>query len=937
MKYILVEEYFSSALFQNTVIHYFNTVLAKIIQENTLLDAKGKFVVKGELKRDYYDMPYHTHILSGLIPSLFIYEQFMISNGSIELKEAEIYLKVFILGYTFHDSNKLFDTKDLETAIEALEKRIYHYDVLAFFPEFEKYKTNVYFLNLSDENRTSIIANKYRITLNPRHIKEHLGLLCKFADGLASSQNLESVESFYKDVARCLKQLEKATPLVNMPVSYIQLRENPYTLLSQRVLQSARKVLARHDKEVVFTTRDGLIYFGEEIGKAEYQEILSLFQDRGASIKHLELTKVDAQKCTFDFIGTKEFNQEILEDIIDNLKDKFLALSPNGSEKITNYEGFIDFTTQFIQAYHLPILIKNQEGKLYLNFVETISEERLEAFVTIFCLNKIKWLNSKTSKLWKQDLNGWIKKDRPLPISFSFSQDETKHEFKTTFAIIDYIKLNTKSASHLLKTYLNFIKSYIPLVEYDDEELEEYIEKLKEEALSTFESKSKTNNTAQLFFEKYFSFRGELGIEFLSHYEPSIPEKNKMCAFTGGIGLVPYKEGVAFGMKARGFSSRTLSTLRNNTSHISELFAEENKLRKSNAAFPNDANLVVYIDFFESQLGINRDILAACVQAKNIANYLENNDYVVFNKNAKFQYNLDNLEFTKLSPGIEPAFYLIRKYLLMIKTLGLRAYITGIMSPYIAHKEVFRFENAPRFARQLGWHSVRLSEVEQVLEEIKLVLLFGKKKVEGNILKIATTRRAYFRLYNELKPTDKKKVFDKLMTFINNNQNKFRGMTTIQKLVNIAVQIEQDASSGAKETWLIRTALDFIRTNFKEGLGKEDTIEQIAGAIYRKLRLSGGETTIIEHFARAVYEELFEKQWKGKILNLNREKDWIYQFAFVFQKTHQERLDQNTARKIKRELEEKKLPITLKNIANHIGKKREKYAPKYLRILQDKT
>jgi len=170
MKYVILEDFFSTSLFQDTVSKYFDTVFAKVVQGNTLLDAKGKFVKDGEVKADYYDMPYHTHILSGLIPSLFIYEKFIKERGDIEKEEEIIYLKVFILGYTFHDSNKLFGTETLEVAIEALEKRIYEYDVLDFFPEFEKYKNNVFFLNLSDEDRTSIQANKYPMNLNPRRI-----------------------------------------------------------------------------------------------------------------------------------------------------------------------------------------------------------------------------------------------------------------------------------------------------------------------------------------------------------------------------------------------------------------------------------------------------------------------------------------------------------------------------------------------------------------------------------------------------------------------------------------------------------------------------------------------------------------------------------------------------------------------------------------------
>lgn len=932
MKYQLIENYFQTALFQEGVQHYFDTVLGKVIEQHTLLDAKGKFIKDGRLWKDYYDMPYHTHILIGLIPSLAIYEKFLQESSWIDSAESEIYLKVFILGYTFHDSNKLFDTDTLEQAIEGLEQRIYQYDVLSFFPEFEQYKDNVYFLNLSDEDRTSVLANKYKITLDSKHIKEDLGLLCKFADGLASSQKLDNVAELYKDTARCVKLLaaQSANLAKTLTVSYVQIRDNPYILLSQNMLRATRKVLYANDKQVLFATRNGFVFFGNDLDQEEYAQTLKVIQNRGGDIKHLELTKVDAQKCTFDFIGTKEFNQEILDDITDELKDKFLALSPNGLDKFIDFSLFVQFNEKLIAALDLPIKTKVKDDKLYLFFDENIEQASKEYFVKCYCLNKIKWLNAKKNKVWKRDLDYWINEKIALPNSFELDNIV----FTTNLDIVNFIKTNTKSSNALLKTYLNFIKSTLPLLEKDEEELEELVEELSNEILDNFNSAISENSIIKDFFERYFTFRGETALDFINSYNPIIPKKAEMCAFTGGIGQLDYKEGVAFGMKARGFSNRTVTALKNNNSHVSELFAEENKLRKSNKAFPNDSNIVIYIDFFEAQLDINRDILAAAVKAKNLK-WLEKDDFIEFDKSAKFQYNFYSLEFAKLKTSVEENFFFVRKMLLLIKALGLRVYVTGIMSPYHAHKEAFRFENAPRFVHQLGWNSIRLIEVEQVLAEIKLVILLGRKRIDSNLLKISESRQAYFKIYNELSKEEKRKVYDDLDNFISNNPDKFNeSMTIIQKLVDIAVQLEDKSDSGAKETWLIRTALDFIRKNAKEGVEKEDTIQQISGEIYRKLKQENPDLVVIESFAQAVYEELFEGQWNGKILNLNREKEWIYQFAFVFKKTHQQRIDLNTANKIEREMKENKIPISLENIAKHIGRKRAKYANKYYQLIQ---
>ena len=53
------------------------------------------------------------------------------------------------------------------------------------------------------------------------------------------------------------------------------------------------------------------------------------------------------------------------------------------------------------------------------------------------------------------------------------------------------------------------------------------------------------------------------------------------------------------------------------------------------------------------------------------------------------------------SINIRKQFYFIRKNLLLVKELSLRTLATGIMSPYIPHKEAFRFENAPRVCKKV--------------------------------------------------------------------------------------------------------------------------------------------------------------------------------------------------------------------------------------------
>ena len=100
---------------------------------------------------------------------------------------------------------------------------------------------------MSDEDRTSVLANQYKISLSEIHIKEVLVMLCKFADKIASNSNFDSVEEFYDSIS---KSLSKISGINQLPISYVEVNPNPYILLSQNILQSARQVMALSGKKV---------------------------------------------------------------------------------------------------------------------------------------------------------------------------------------------------------------------------------------------------------------------------------------------------------------------------------------------------------------------------------------------------------------------------------------------------------------------------------------------------------------------------------------------------------------------------------------------------------------------------------------------------------------------------------------------------------------
>ena len=947
MTYQLIEQYFDTNIFQSITQLYFDTVLQDLLVKYPITEAKGLFVIDDEIRKDDYDMPYHIHVLNGLIPSLFVYEKYLEKKGWVKNSEVAIYIKTFILGFTFHDANKLLKTKTLQEALTELDGTIGQNDsIMNFFPEFEKYKGDVYFLCLSDEDRTSVLANQYKISLSEIHIKEVLVMLCKFADKIASISNFDSVEEFYDSIS---KSLSKISGINQLPISYVEVNPNPYILLSQNILQSARQVMALSGKKVFQALRNGFVYFGEDLTKDEVIKIQQKVEQVSEDIDPIGLTKIDSQKCSFGFIGSVEFSKDILENIIKEKVDNFFLLSPNSEDKINDFTSFVELNNKLIEIYGLPIKTRIQNNKLYLNVDKESCEEWNRCFLKIYCLNKIQWLNAKRIKKWKNDFNEWLNKNENIPSKIRFAQSNGVQFISNTSELKAYIEKKTNSSNALLKTYLGIIKTYSVIKEMDEDDIEEYINQLEEEIIHSFVGEQQENTIIKVFFNKYFNYRGKDFIKLFDDYNPIIPEKKEMCAFTGGIGEIGYTDSIAHGLKATGFNNRTITTLRNinnPVNYVSKLYAEECKIRDKYFRQPNKKNpfnIVVYYDFFETTLDVDRNILSACAKAKNIE-ILEGVP-IQFNKYAKFQYNLYNLSFDEIEPGIEASFYYVRKCLLLIKTLGIRSYITGIMSPYQPHKEVFRYENAPRFIQLLSWDAIRLVNLDNVLDEINLVLSFGvskkanKQKLKLNLLRYAENRNYLFTAYYLYEGEYKNTVYYNLKKFINNNPNLFTSMTVTENLAELAIKITTIGynSSGSEETWLIRTALDFLRKEVKQGFDRENVIQRTSGNIYQSLRLDYVNMEAIKDFATAVYDELYKKEWVGTLPNKNREKDWIYQFAFVYKEKCIQKIDESIANKIVEKLNAEGKKITEENIKLALkGDPKEKYSDKFIRIILNK-
>lgn len=198
------------------------------------------------------------------------------------------------------------------------------------------------------------------------------------------------------------------------------------------------------------------------------------------------------------------------------------------------------------------------------------------------------------------------------------------------------------------------------------------------------------------------------------------------------------------------------------------------------------------------------------------------------------------------------------------------------------------------------WDKVHLNNVPNTLTEVTLCLnLFSKRRDKKLVIdtelmmKYSQSRNAIFQaFYQFTRENEKNKeainsMRSRINKHISKNYNKFNHMTTIEKLANIALRIRQKNENFNQESELFRLALECFQEGLKYKSSKEDIIQAIAGHLRHKERLNymGKDKTLAcEEFAMVLYEDLFEKEWKGNFPSRNRERSILYQFAFVYSK-----------------------------------------------------
>jgi hypothetical protein len=884
--------YFKTPLFNETTQSFLSTVFASVVRQYTLVSAKGssgrKF--KEERLRDAVialpDMPYHIHILNGLFPALKLLEEQLQTRNLIVKPEIVSFVKTLCIAFMFHDSNKLIG-KELDQVMDAdIESLCDQTDVKSFFPEWRQWLGEIKFLILRTENRTSAYAYEKKIR-EWQFINEVLGAICHLADLFASLTKFRDVAEFYDRL--CLIKVN-GKPIADIwQLSFIEVSDNIFTLLSQRLINTAKDFIWNNGGDILFNLRNGFVFIGQPLEESNRNIILQQFCDDDNTFDAVAQTQINSLRgCQFGFIESRRLTSDILSQIIEagykgNSRIKFIEILKDANSP--NTEGF-EVIAKLIDQLGLPVKpvlpdkLRNKkiEEQRYSFVIEPKWDDLdigQKNALTLLALQRIKFMKKDQSNEWEKEFT-----DIETHSSGTLSSFTNAYSRYTVAAIASAGK--KAQEGHDLAQICETTKH-------------EIVEILSKDTVSRNDEELKS------FAKLYLTGNFDRDIEFLLNTERHIPEKKDMCLFTGRSASENYGSAKAHGIKALGFSNRTVNTLKTAENRISSLFNYEIEMRKGLINDTVGFNSCIYYDFGEYILSIDtRKVLDVLSQAKGFQHDEQNFQMIIDEK--AFKYNLYGMNFEKISENVEGNFYFIQRNLKLIKSTGFRLFTTSIISPYHSHNEMFVFDNCMPFVKRLGWDRIRIDDIEGRLSELNLFLTLGAKRLTSNVLEFVEDRRSLFSAFQGLDEEDKTKARPSFTSFVYSilpQYHKEYSMGVMKELAEIAIKMARPQSgSSSQETRLIRDSLGILRVCHKEGRDTETTVGQIVGEL-RQLSKTYGyfNENLAPTFACRIYDDLFKKEWGGRFPQPSRLRHWINEFGFWYSTLNFEQMKVNVVQK----------------------------------------
>lgn len=825
---------FSTHLFDKVVNEYFQRTFPKIFDKYKTKPAKG-----GTGFEEYSDMSYPMHVLNGILPAMLYLEQKLLENKHVselvdkEDPDIEMLTKCTLLGITLHDINKLVRESNLRKSLEHIDK-IFNELKLGLSDE-EKKIVKYLIIGTEDRTRYTIPDDLPKRRNLDRIIKDYL----LEATHLADSISIPTEESFSYTFRLLQKKLQNYFPEVHT----FYFHESPYEVLSRYLLI---KLITTIEGKILLVSPKGFIWIGKSLN---IEDIKNILHELETDYQNLLLEESDSflicdwQKAQLDIFRyvtpTKDFvKMKLILMLLERKKDLILYRGlPSDEEERENIRKEIER----LEA----------KGKLDVMLI-------FKLILTLTANNaNVKKLKKEKEKKYYPEI-----KDVKSPV------------LRNVRKIIDATNEFNGDVDELYNVLVELL-----------------VENYKEETIDIGRVLKAVVSYAYLDNSPIFGIKLQ-----------DVGDKQNICSICGTETNTVAKEGVAFGFTPRGFTNRTIVSIKNTERKICQICLVEVMLRK--LVFNRTKDLyAVYIDACDYTVPIlNAEKVAKKIEEqingiRALSNDIFNSYKVVYGYPFKDSKDvMIPFLMAYLQTGKE-ADFLRRFYELLVfaNNTGFKVYLTYAMNPDRIRRETFVLDYAPKSIKTLGWDRIRIDKLQHVRNEFEILMnlakVVGGRKWQNEFIRVlndySTSPLSFFYYLYRL---------DNPFGFVNKNQDKIQLvykrigggiMGILEKLADKASEIEWSGYTASKQTWIIRTAIDALKIGVQRRLDKEDIIALMAGIINKKIRFSKKDE--IDDFCRVVYEELYEKTWKGKIPSKTELRYWTYAFAFEYAKKSDEK------------------------------------------------
>jgi len=655
----------------------------------------------------------------------------------------------------------------------------------------------------------------------------------------------------------------------------------PQSLMMAKLLETARNSI-RKSRYIIAETPNGIIYSGRELTAEEMQGIKREF------VVSLEKGLVE------DVLGSyapsnNSIRLEFARDIPPSLETvKIYVEKFNGKLLLWSGKGWKSTHSDFdikARKFGIPLSSRKSEGDI--SFFMELPEKSEELEDTNNMRTRTLGLIACARRVYYQCF------DNKIPESaaeIEFLSSNFGQEYGSKSGYVDQIQLKTLLAVSYASMFHDL--TYTELME----KYQETLVSLSNELKRLFPSQQSPD------YGKFFDYsNGELDI-------PEVPDKSNMCIQCGKPGDFPLKDQYAFGYKATSGGGRKISVLKYDENKFNGKIcltcAKENSMRRAEIGKESEAlciriNLADYV----VPLNLNRLIDSFGVHSNEGRGYtIELGDagehaIIYLNKRTKKQLEYHTVMFVTKPKKTKDEFSTLYGLIRLVMSRGVKIKVSPLFSSEDFFVQMFVWENAPYWVRNLGMADIRIDKIPDVKKELDLIysiskLNFGYDGVLTFIIEnITRSRRGlFYATWRNMLSGGTEKIWSKMTSvkkgmewYMEKYRNELK-TGKMQEIVNEACGIMSSGPRSSNDhTWMIRTALDVYSRNIRRD--DKEIEEIISGRIWEiAKRDKYARDDIRDHCTRfsTLVVGTLREEFKNRIPAYENKKDIIAQFAIMY-------------------------------------------------------